>query len=99
MPIIDLAYALSGESKDPFYIPPRETEIGSFIAASICFALLVAVVILVPLDRSDIPIVCGMAIVALFFLVRGVRARRYRKRRVREVNDLHEKLARNGTGA
>jgi Flp pilus assembly protein TadB len=81
------------ETRDPFYVPPRERELGTFAGVALVAIALVIAALMVPLDSSNAQGLLLIGAFTLLMFVLGMRQRRRRLRRLQEVEDLRASLS------
>ncbi|WCM27675.1 hypothetical protein NDN01_01710 [Sphingomonas sp. QA11] len=84
---------MSPESSNPFYVPDRTKEMLGFVG----FGAMIALVPFgfgLPYSAVNLAVVASFALCAVMMLLEGLKARRYRLRRLRSVSELHRQIER-----
>ena len=89
---LDLSYVLSGESRDPFHVPGKESELIFFLGVIVSLPLLVAAMLSMPWSSVNVAVFIAMGAAIALFSLRGLYDRRFRMRRLREVSKLRAEL-------
>jgi TRAP-type C4-dicarboxylate transport system permease small subunit len=84
---------LSPETRDPFHVPDRTLEVGSFFCA-VGMTLALPFAFSLPPSTLNMAVVLSGALIALLALLRGLEERRHRLNRIQAVNELRDAIRR-----